>query len=82
MDPIQNRMNVDYRIASLRAEAAAERLAAYQRRQHLDEHAAHPTLAHRHAAPRVRGAVGRLLIGLGNAIAGGHGAGAGAGRTA
>ena len=80
MHPIQQQAHVEYRHRSLTAEAAAQRLAAAQRRQHRDEHGLHPTLVHDHAAS-VRTTVGRLLIGLGTAIAG-FAEEAGAGRAA
>ena len=80
MHPIQQQAHVEYRRSSLAAEAAAQRLAAAQRRQHRDEHGLHPTLVHDHAAT-VRTTVGRLLIGLGTAIAG-SGEEARAGRAA
>jgi hypothetical protein len=76
MDPIQSHIHTTDRIAGLVAEASAERLAAAQRRRHENEHRSHPALSHPHEAGGVRRAVGRLLIGLGSAIAGsGHGAG-------
>jgi hypothetical protein len=58
MDPIQNRAHVTYHLAVLTQEAESERLAAAQRRARPPE----PT--------RVRATIGRLLIGLGTAIAG------------
>jgi hypothetical protein len=70
MHPTETRVHVAYHVASLAAEADAERLAADRRRQHRDEHDAHQYLDHEHAPAGVRGAVGRLLIGLGVAIAG------------
>ena len=77
MNPIHSAIHVDHRIATLSAQAAAERLATTQRRSHADEHATHPTLHHPHRPLGMRGTVGRFLIGLGRAIAGaGHGASA------
>jgi hypothetical protein len=70
MDPINQHANVRHRIDALTAEAAAERLAARERRRRLAEQEFHPTLPSRHASAGVRGTVGRLLIGLGTAIAG------------
>lgn len=63
MHPIQNDAHIEYRLATLVHEADAERLAAAQRRLHRGEHEAH-------AATGLRRTVGRLLIGLGTAIAG------------
>lgn len=83
MHPIETRVHVDYHLSLMRDEARRERLASSHRRRHMDEHAAHAELDHRHApAGGVRGAVGRLLIGLGTAIAGSAGPEAGAGRPA
>lgn len=83
MHPIETQVHVDYHLASLTSQARLERLASSRRRSHAGEHVAHPNLDHRHAPAGVRGAVGRLLIGLGIAIAGSApGPEAGAGRPA
>ncbi len=62
--------HVQHRLQALAEEAAAQRLAASQRRLHREEHEAHPALVHDHAAGGMRGTLGRMLIGLGTAIAG------------
>jgi hypothetical protein len=70
MHPIDKHANVEYRHTALAREAERERLVAAGRRHHREEHDLHPTLDHHHPAAGVRGTVGRLLIGLGTAIAG------------
>jgi len=86
MHEINQTAQVRYRIDALIAEAAAARLAACRRR--LGATAGHSALPpHDGLAPhdghepaRARRVVGRLLIGLGTAIAGNE-AGAGAGHA-
>jgi hypothetical protein len=76
MHPIHQDIHVAYRHDELTRQAAAERLATAQRQHHVEEHEAHPTLVHDHAATGMRGTVGRLLIALGTTIAGDVEAGA------
>lgn len=76
MNPVPDRANVDYHIASLEADARAERLAAMQRRLHVEEHAVHPSLDHRHVPGALRRTLGHAIIVLGAAIAGSADAGA------
>jgi hypothetical protein len=70
MDPIQHHA-VAYHDARLTREAETERLGAARRRSLRAQHAAHPRLSRANTASAIRRTVGRFLINLGGAIAGG-----------
>lgn len=68
--PIDQHSHVAYRLERLTADASAERVAAARRAAHRAEPRLHRRLHLARLVGAVRGRVGRLVIGLGVAIAG------------